>query len=67
MKTIDQPHTGKLINMESIAILCIIFIILILVVWRWVVGIDHMMKNHPDYKGDDLFGEFDEDDKDHIL
>ena len=35
--------------------------------WRWVVGIDYMQKNHPDYKGDDLFGPFDEDDKDHIL
>ena len=25
--------------------------------WRWVVGIDYMMKNHPDYKGEDLFDE----------
>jgi hypothetical protein len=29
--------------------------------WRWVKGIDYMHKNHPDYKGNDLFGEFDED------
>lgn len=35
--------------------------------WRWVEGIDYMQKNHPDYKGDDLFGPFDEDDKDNIL
>ena len=35
--------------------------------WRWVEGIDYMHKNHPDYKGDDLFGPFDEDDKDHVL
>jgi hypothetical protein len=35
--------------------------------WVWVEGIDNMSKNHPDYKGDDLFGPFDEDDKDHIL
>ena len=35
--------------------------------WRWVVGIDYMQKNHPDYIGVDLFGPFDEDDKDHIL
>jgi len=25
--------------------------------WRWVTGIDYMMKNHPDYKGEDLFDE----------
>jgi hypothetical protein len=33
----------------------------------WVRGIDYMHKNHPDYKGDDLFGKFDEDESDHIL
>jgi hypothetical protein len=26
----------------------------------WVEGIDSMHKNHPDYKGDDLFGEEDD-------
>jgi hypothetical protein len=31
--------------------------------WRWVVGIDYMQKNHPDYKGDDLFGSFDDDEE----
>jgi hypothetical protein len=30
----------------------------------WVIGIDNMKTNHPDYKGYDLF---DEDDKNHIL
>lgn len=25
--------------------------------WRWVEGIDYMQKNHPDYKGEDLFDE----------
>jgi hypothetical protein len=34
--------------------------------WRWVVGIDYMHTNHPDYKGNDLFGEYDEDDKNQI-
>jgi hypothetical protein len=29
----------------------------------WVRGIDHMKENHPNYKGDDLFGKFDDDDK----
>jgi hypothetical protein len=27
----------------------------------WVRGIDHMKENHPDYKGNDLFGYDDED------
>jgi hypothetical protein len=31
-----------------------------------VKGIDDMNENHPDYKGNDLFGEFDEDDKNQI-
>jgi len=26
-----------------------------------------MTRNHPDYKGHDLFGDFDEEDKDNIL
>lgn len=38
-------------------------IVIAFISWRWVVGIDFMKENHPDYKGDDLFGEFDEDDK----
>jgi len=29
----------------------------------WVRGIDYMKENHPDYKGNDLFG-YDEDDSD---
>ena len=33
------------------------------VAWRWVEGIDYMQKNHPDYKGDDLFGSFDDDEE----
>ena len=35
--------------------------------YLWVRGIDNMKKNHPDYKGDDLFGKFEDDDKDNIL
>jgi hypothetical protein len=34
--------------------------------WMWIKGIDYMKENHPDYKGDDLFGEFDENDKNQI-
>lgn len=44
--------------------MAIVIILLIsgLIAWRWVKGIDYMMENHPDYKGDDLFGENGKDD-----
>ena len=42
-------------------------IVVIVISYLWVRGIDYMKENHPDYKGDDLFGEFDENDKDNIL
>lgn len=45
----------------------IIIIILIPLSILWLKGIDFMQENHPDYKGDDFFGEFDEDDKNCIL
>jgi hypothetical protein len=38
--------------------------ILLGVVALWVKGIDDMHKNHPDYKGEDLFGEEKEEEKD---
>ena len=44
----------------------IIFIIAIAasLAWLWAGGIDYMQRNHPDYKGYDLF---DEEDKNEIL
>lgn len=44
----------------------IIFIIAIAasLAWLWTGGIDYMQRNHPDYKGYDLF---DEEDKNEIL
>jgi hypothetical protein len=44
----------------------IIFIIALSasIAWLWVGGIDYMMKNHPDYKGEDFFNE---EDKNEIL
>ena len=42
-------------------------IVVAIISYLWVRGIDYMKENHPDYKGDDLFGEFDENDKDNIL
>lgn len=47
--------------MEYILPFSIMFVIVGFISWRWVVGIDYMIKNHPDYTGDDLFGEFDDD------
>ena len=35
----------------------VIGISLSLVVILWVSGIDYMKKNHPEYKGEDLFNE----------
>jgi hypothetical protein len=39
--------------MEHIPVFGIIFIVVAFISWRWVVGIDYMKKNHPDYKADD--------------
>ncbi len=47
-------------------VITIILIISAIISWRWVVGIDFMSKNHSDYKGNDLFGEWDDDDKTQI-
>ena len=40
----------------------ILFIVLFfgLISWVWVRGIDYMQENHPEYKGEDLFGEDEE-------
>jgi hypothetical protein len=54
----------KLKNMTAIIIILSIIVTLAAL---WVRGIDYMSNNHPDYKGNDLFGEFDEDDKHYTL
>lgn len=43
--------------MTSAYIFLIIMAVIFIVVYNWVKGIDYMHKNHPDYKGEDLFGE----------
>lgn len=48
--------------MEYMVVFGIMIIIVGLISWRWVEGIDYMQKNHPNYTGDDLFG-FDENKK----
>lgn len=44
--------------MGYLTIFGIIFIVVAIISWRWVLGIDYMKENHSDYKGDDLFGLF---------
>ncbi len=34
-----------------------IFILFISLVYSYVRGIDYMVKNHPDYDGEDMYGE----------
>ena len=51
--------------MEYIIVVGVTLILLAPIVWMWVSGFDYMNENHPDYKGDDLFG-LDEDDKTQI-
>lgn len=43
--------------MELVISIIIIFIVSIPIGILWVNGIDYMHKNHPDYKGEDLFDE----------
>jgi hypothetical protein len=45
----------------------LMFVVVAIISYLWVRGIDYMKENHPDYKGDDLFGDFDENDKDNLL
>ena len=51
--------------MEFLILFGVIVLLASPVVWLWVRGFDYMNTNHPDYKGDDLFG-LDEDDKNQI-
>jgi len=42
---------------KALILFGIILVIFAPICWLWVRGLDDMQKNHPDYKGDDLFGE----------
>jgi hypothetical protein len=57
--------------MEYVPVFGLMFIIVALISWSWVRGIDYMQKNHPDYKGEDFlnWGEDveNEDDKHRIM
>ena len=55
MKMVNLKHIIKRINnMEYLPVFGIMFIVIGFISWRWVVGIDYMQKNHPDYKGEDF-------------
>ena len=43
--------------MELAITILVVSVISILVGILWVNGIDYMHRNHPDYKGEDLFNE----------
>jgi hypothetical protein len=42
---------------EQLILFGIICLVLVPICWLWIKGLDDMQKNHPDYKGNDLFGE----------
>jgi hypothetical protein len=42
------------------------FVVVAIISYFWVRGIDYMKENHPDYKGEDFLN-WDEDDKNTIL
>jgi hypothetical protein len=46
--------------MEYVIVFGVMILIVGFISWRWVEGIDYMQKNHPDYKGEDLFDEWDD-------
>ena len=52
--------------MGYIIVFAFMFIVIGLVSWSWVNGIDHMQKNHPDYKGEDFLNWGDDSDDEHI-
>ncbi len=49
--------------MDIVYLLLAVLIPSSIISYLWVKGLDYMIKNHPDYKGDDLFGE----DKDNLI
>jgi len=69
MKTEDPNHIiKKTNNMEYLLVFGIMFIVIAFISWRWVVGIDYMKENHPDYKGEDFLNWGDDDnDKNQIM
>jgi hypothetical protein len=42
------------------------FILASIVAFFWVRGIDYMKENHPNYKGEEFFGNFEDEDTDYL-
>ena len=47
--------------MAAIVFLVLIFAFLVIIVYLMVLGMDSMQNNHPDYKGNDMFGDEEDD------
>ena len=59
-KNLKRKRKGSIdfFNMiETLILFGIICLVFAPICWLWVRGLDDMQKNHPDYKGNDLFGE----------
>ena len=59
-KNLKRRRIGSIDFFNMINALILFGIILVIfapICWLWVGGLDDMKKNHPDYKGNDLFGE----------
>jgi len=42
---------------EQLAVIGIIILVLAPIAWAWASGFEKMNREHPDYKGEDLFSE----------
>jgi len=42
---------------EQLAVIGIIILVLAPIAWAWASGFEKMNREHPDYKGEDLFNE----------
>lgn len=42
------------------------FALAAIIAFFWVRGIDYIKENQPNYKGEDLFDEYDDEDKDYL-
>ena len=40
--------------MEYVPVFLIMFVFTTIISWLWVMAIDNMKKNHPDYNGEDF-------------
>ena len=49
--------------MELVISIFVCVLVSVFIGIQWVNGIDYMAKNHPDYKGEDLFDEDKKDEK----